>query len=194
VLLRPQFGTHLSEDTLEEYAFGRIEDPQLGEIEEHLLICETCQEALARVDAYIRLMKVAAAQPIVTRPRRRFAAYIVAGLIAAGLALTLVFALPGKSGPPEVVDLVSMRGAEMARMHAGRAADLRISAIGIADGVYRVDVVDWVGRVMWTGPAQSAGERMLVAEPKALRAGLYWVRLYSVQGELLREFGIDSVR
>src|SRR5579863_2885618 len=51
---------HLSEETLEEYAFNRLSEAEAEPLEEHLLVCGACQEKLREVDDYIRLMKRAA--------------------------------------------------------------------------------------------------------------------------------------
>lgn len=41
---------HPTEEALAQYSEGRLEEPQLGEIEEHLLVCERCREVLTRLD------------------------------------------------------------------------------------------------------------------------------------------------
>ena len=43
---------HASDERLEQYALGSLEEPLLGEIEEHLLLCSQCQEHLKAIDAY----------------------------------------------------------------------------------------------------------------------------------------------
>lgn len=48
---------HASEELLEEYSFGRICEPQLGQLEEHLLICLECQSALDDIEEYKVFMK-----------------------------------------------------------------------------------------------------------------------------------------
>jgi hypothetical protein len=46
--------THIEDDTLELYAVGRIKaERELARIEEHLLICTTCQDRLQAEDAFI---------------------------------------------------------------------------------------------------------------------------------------------
>jgi hypothetical protein len=52
---------HPSSDELEAYALGLWSDADLEKVEEHLLICERCQNELARTDQFIRAMKSAAA-------------------------------------------------------------------------------------------------------------------------------------
>ncbi len=185
------FGRHISDDRLEEYAFGRLCDPELSAVEEHLLVCEECQALLAGVDEWIGLMKEAGkssgSPPPVAAPRRWG---YVAALIAAGLAV--FFLIPSKAVNSEPVDLVAMRGPQMAHVHAGNAAELRIELPDLADGEYRIEVVDSLGRAVWTGAVRAEGRRIRVSEPKPLRAGVYWVRLYTSAGKLMREFGLES--
>jgi anti-sigma factor RsiW len=41
---------HLTDERLAEYSKGRLDEPQLGEVEEHLLICERCRVRLTEFD------------------------------------------------------------------------------------------------------------------------------------------------
>ena len=187
-----KIGGHLGEETLEEYAFGRLVEPELGRVEEHLLVCEDCQDALAEIDKYIGLMKAAMAEPAVRVSARRRFSFVAAGSIAAGVAIAALLPRLGPSLPPETVKLVSMRGAEIAHLSANHAADLRIEMPDLPDGEYRVEVVDAAGGPVWSGIAWAVGNQLRVSEPKRLRSGVYWIRLYSASGELLREFGLKS--
>ena len=191
-----KFGAHLSEETLEEYAFGRVLEPEAASIEEHLLVCEQCQDTLGDIDEYILLMKAATREqaplPALVRPKRRLAPYVAAGTIAAGVAVAALLPSVRPVRPAETVELQSLRGVEMPRIHADHPADLRITVPDLPDAPYRVEVVDASGGTVWSGRAVASGRRIRVLEPKALRAGAYWVRLYSENGELLREFGLES--
>jgi hypothetical protein len=51
----PSVPVHPTEDLLEEYSFGRVLEPALAPLEEHLLDCTLCQERLLAVDEYTRL-------------------------------------------------------------------------------------------------------------------------------------------
>ena len=111
------------------------------------------------------------------------------------MAAALMAAWMFPRGPSfEVVELVAMRGPQLARVHEGSAAELSIEMPDLADGFYRLDVVDASGGVLWSGRTSARYGRIREREPKALRAGVYWVRLYSDAGDLLREFGIESIR
>lgn len=54
---RPSVLVHATEELLEEYSFGRIREPQLGWLEEHLLICPQCQSELDDIEEYKAFMK-----------------------------------------------------------------------------------------------------------------------------------------
>jgi hypothetical protein len=41
---------HISDERLAQYSEGRLVEPQLGEVEEHLLICEQCCARLTKFD------------------------------------------------------------------------------------------------------------------------------------------------
>jgi hypothetical protein len=41
---------HVPDDWLEEYSKGELLEPRLGQLEEHLLICELCCERLTKAD------------------------------------------------------------------------------------------------------------------------------------------------
>lgn len=193
-------GSHIPEDTLEEYALGRVPESQSSPIEEHLLVCESCQKRLGDIDEYILLMKHATSQPhsvgspaSKTEPwRSKRVRYIVGGTIAAGLAAAIFLPQSGALPPAEKVDLVAMRGAEMTHIHAGRPVDFHIELPDLLDGTYRIDVVDSGGRVVWSGPGSARGKELRVREPKALKAGVYWVRLFAAGGDEVREFGLES--
>jgi len=41
---------HVSDEWLEQYSRGALVEPQLGQLEEHLLTCEQCCERLTTFD------------------------------------------------------------------------------------------------------------------------------------------------
>jgi anti-sigma factor RsiW len=41
---------HISDERLTQYSEGRLEEPDLGPVEEHLLICEQCRTRLTTFD------------------------------------------------------------------------------------------------------------------------------------------------
>jgi hypothetical protein len=185
---------HPDQDVFEDYAFDRLAGNDAAGFEEHLLICEECQETLAKTDEYIQVMKAATAAYIAghtktSRSRRK-------GLHwnAAAAALLLLTCLTGllswrtPVGDRTTIVLDSYRGAvAVPQGIAGRPLDLQIDLKEVrpASG-YRVEVVDATGRRVWFGgpPAHLT---------KGLSEGAYWVRLLTDNGEWLREYSL-SVR
>jgi anti-sigma factor RsiW len=55
-------GEHLNEEAAEKYSLGQLSAKKVAEIEQHLLICETCQQAVIAADAYVAAMSKAAAK------------------------------------------------------------------------------------------------------------------------------------
>lgn len=48
-----------TDDMLEEYSFERLAPKATEDLEEHLLICQSCQNRLKSIDEYIGVMKAA---------------------------------------------------------------------------------------------------------------------------------------
>jgi hypothetical protein len=59
-----------------------------------------------------------------------------------------------------------------------------------ADLSCRAEVVNSSGRQVWSGNVRIADQSLSIQVDGPLRAGAYWVRLYSSAGQLLREFGL----
>ncbi len=201
------FDSHPSEDFLEEYAFDRLSELDCAEFEEHLLICPRCQHNLHKTDEYISLMKRGAMEWQSDKASRatasRSAAWrssIAAVLGVGAVTAALAVAIPHYSGRPSPsafpVELVALRGGEgpaMARARSGAAIGIMIDTTDLDDRhALRVAVVDASGKPVWAGDARepNAGTRISARIDTRLRAGVYWIRLYSSRGELLREFGL----
>ncbi len=191
---------HPDEEAFEDYVFDRLSEKRIGDFEEHLLVCERCQTALADTSEYVRLMKAATSSyaghprimPSRAAPRWRDGSLRWNTAAAAILLLTCMTALlswrnPG--GDPKTVELQAYRGGSsslQAIAPAGRALDLRIDLRDVrpAPG-YRVEIVDATGRRVWFG-----GTPALLSN--GLGPGDYWVRLATDTGEPLREFGLHA--
>jgi hypothetical protein len=190
---------HPDEDVFEDYAFERLGESEIAHFEEHLLVCERCQQTLARTDDYIRLMKAATSvfagglreTPAIPRtvPIRRDEGLrwnAAAAAILLFTCLTALFSWRNPSGDPKVVELQAYRGESRMQSEApaGRILDLKIDLKDVGPaGAYRVEVVDATGHRVWFG-----GTPALVSP--GLSPGDYWVRLATDTGEPLREFGL----
>jgi hypothetical protein len=184
--------THPGEDVFENYAFERLSDRETTDFEEHLLICERCQDKLAQSDEYIGLMKAAASayvkdhhgsvRPLWRERGLRRSAATAAILLVTCLTALLSWRTP--SGEPKTIVLDAYRGAA-SFAPSGQPLDLTIDLKDVrpAPG-YRIEIVDATGRRVWFGgtPARLT---------KGLSPGVYWVRLATDTGEPLREFGLN---
>jgi anti-sigma factor RsiW len=203
------FRDHPDEDVLEEYALGRLNDAKAAVLEEHILVCEHCQSALAETDDYIRLMKFAASRPLEIPPRRSGKrAAIAAGVLTA--ASIAVFVLLKPNPPPASVTLASYRGGAAGsggtmglggagvlvnRAAAGHPLDLSISAADVPPAAeYHLEVVTSTGKSIWNGPVSAGDGRLSAHLARSLSAEMYWVRLYALsapRAELLAEYGLQ---
>ncbi len=208
-----EFEVHPSEGTLEEYCFNRLPESAVETVEEHLFACPSCQDALEDLDEYIQLMKAGTAQCEVAAAsiKRTLAsrswAYVRTvkpgpGAVA-GLAILCVMAAltvkmgPRPSGTPALdasVSLSAFRGGDDAavnRAPAGQPLELSIDVTDLPASVaYRVEVVNATGQRIWDATVPASNGKLAARVSKGLNPGIYWIRLYSGPGKLLREFGL----
>jgi len=203
----PSVPVHPTEDLLEEYSFGRVLEPALAPLEEHLLDCTLCQARLLAVDEYTALMKAGLAamerERESTNPSRRFAIPRVPGfpvVLTAAVMLVLVGVTIGwrlqprsGSGSATAVKLTALRGGDgegVAHAPFGRPLELTVDRTDLPpELMYRLEVVSSTGRALWSGAAQIAAQTLSARVTTRLAPGAYWVRLYSGD-QLRREFGL----
>ena len=226
---RPSVLVHPTEELLEEYSFGRICEPQLGWLEEHLLICPQCQWNLDGIEEYKVFMKTglaafeserkARAEPVGSPTRadssvgfslRRVLSFhfawpgipVTRSLLAAAVLLVVAGTTatwrtrssPVATAPVATIKLIALRGGEgdIARAPSGRPLELVFGRTDLhADLSYRAEVVNSSGHQVWSGNVRIAEQSLSIQVGAPLRAGAYWVRLYSSAGQLLREFGLS---
>jgi hypothetical protein len=189
---------HPTGELLEEYGFGRVREPALAALEEHLLVCSLCRTRLEELDEYAACMKAVLAglerggqaSPAISLPW--FAPPQIPGAPALLLAaLLLVFvgatiAWHAKPVPPTAtVQLAALRGGEsdgLSPAPSDRPLDLTLDGANLppAPG-YRLELVNQSGRKIWSGEANRTGTRLSAHVAGGLRPGVYWVRLYSSQ-------------
>ncbi len=205
----PSVPVHPSEDLLEEYSFGRVLEPALAPLEEHLLDCTLCQARLLAVDEYTALMKAGIAameRERDVRPSLRFALPRMPGypvVFAAAVMMVLVGVTLGWRAQPSspaavayaasAVKLTALRGGDgegVARAPFGHPLELTVDRSDLpAAGPYRLEVVSSTGFPLWSGAAQIAPRNLSARVTTRLALGAYWVRLYSGD-QLRREFGL----
>jgi len=54
---RDSFTDHISDDLLEAYALGKLEDAELAFAEEHLLVCAECRDRLVVIEGFVSVLK-----------------------------------------------------------------------------------------------------------------------------------------
>jgi hypothetical protein len=146
--------------------------------------------------------------PVANKTRMIARTAWAAGLgLACAAGLLLFKTAPAQSAA--AVPLVAFRGGEdLSGVHAPAATPLDLQA-DIADlpgadlpgadlpgadppgaNAYRLEVVDVAGQPIWNQTIPASRGALSAHLPKGLRAGVYWVRLYSRSGDLLREFSL----
>jgi anti-sigma factor RsiW len=197
------FHVHPTEDLLDEYIFGRLQEPALSILEDHLFTCCSCQSTLAELDDYVRAAKIALAelQHASLAPAAAPPAWArLPGNTTAIWALGLVLVLSGSAmiwrrmqTPPETVTatLTAFRGGNAAALMLALIIDTTSLPAARA---YRLQIVNASGNNAWSGEAMASGEKLSAHLSKGLGPGVYWVRLYEPQipgdAGLLREFGL----
>jgi len=202
----PSVPVHPTEDLLEEYSFGRVLEPALAPLEEHLLDCTLCQDRLLAVDEYTALMKAGIAaierEGAVAGASPRFAIPRAPVVLAGAAMLLLVGVTIGWRLQPAAavtftsamtVPLTALRGGDgdgVARAPFGRPLDLTVERRDLPGAdAYRLEVVSSSGQLLWSGAAQVEAQRLSARVTTRLAPGAYWVRLYAGD-QLRREFGL----
>ena len=176
---------HLEEEEIERYSLAASPECELSRVEEHLLLCSSCRQKVEASDRYVHSMRRAATQ-IRAEEKRAPRWTGMALLLAAAMILASVLLIRGRAPAPFAVSLAATRGvAPTAHAPAGVPLALHLDVAGLpASASYRVEMVDGNGKQVWHGnfPGGPA---------KALASGIYFVRLYSPTGDLLREYGLE---
>src|SRR5690242_9702612 len=106
---------HASDDDLELYSLGRLDEPELGKVEEHLLICAECQARLERQDEFTNAARSALehlqveSAAVSVGSRWGWRTFTLAGALAVAAAVLVMFALHPRQA--QDVQLIAHRGA-----------------------------------------------------------------------------------
>jgi hypothetical protein len=196
----PSVVAHPTEDVLEEYAFCRLSEKDLAKVENHLLICPNCQEALLRLDQFILAMKENSSEDARSGSAQSGrGAYVGYGTaIAIAVAALMVAAVAPEIHRTRVetpVQLVAFRGGENGALISAQAGSTLNLKVDLSDltpsALYRLQIVDAQGIPVWTTESRASGSSFEVKMSPGLDRGVYWIRLYS-GSELLREFGLRA--
>lgn len=193
---------HIEEDVLELYAMGKLAEPEVEPVEEHLLICHHCQDQLAEADNYIQTFRAAAKQleakpvrePILARFGRLFKMprFAMVPALAAVAAIVVMVRTYDTNQSLQTVELRALRNAESAgTAAAGKPIQLKLGAEGLSpENRYQAEIVDERGGRVFSGETAWAAGWLSLKVDKKLEKGLYWVRLSNPAetGKLIREY------
>jgi hypothetical protein len=197
---------HLDENEVELYSMGEIPEGESARVEEHLLICSNCQQRVAQSDVYVAAMRFAAKSVRTEeatakvaskthfwkesgqRTRARTAG--VVAMILAGASLAIYYPVHTRfratKSQPFAVSLVANRGIGMPQVPAARDLEIACDLTGLPHlSSYRLEVVSGAGQRI--RQMDTTGR----AKIPALAQGAYFVRLYTPDGQLLREYGLQ---
>ena len=190
--------SHLLPEEIERYSAGGATDDEAARWDEHLLVCDECRRLVSEQDDFRVAMRSAARGLRQSKQERTAWAWHWTPLwvpVAAAVAVLLVVAvmfLPRWNGrqAPFAVTLTTARGpAAAAHAPARTPLSLTPDLTGLPQSAsFRLEVVDAMGRPVWQGDyAGSAGKVSL----PGLAAGVYFARINSRDGALLREYALE---
>jgi hypothetical protein len=187
---------HVTDEQLEMYAVGRLSEPEVGVIEEHLLICSACQQRLMQEDEFFRALRGVGPEFDTTTPRLpasvrwRWPAVVCAGAAAtaAGIMLTTFASRPA---PLYEVTLETARGLDDPNRTRAGLIRIHVDTTQLQQSsMWNVQVVNAAGARVWEGTITEHG-RSITAEIGKLRRGQYWVRVVLPGAEEpVREFSL----
>jgi hypothetical protein len=188
---------HLDLEELEKYLKGAEAIEDVVPVEEHLLICEYCQNRIQETEEYLVALRLAAHQ--VRRDERvgtqsrgwKLPTWSFAWVATAAACCLLLVGAALRWQPPlpsVAVSLEALRG-DGTHAPAGRKLVLHPDLVGLPDSPsYRLEVVDRTGRPLRQGTVSKNQTSMNLP---ALSAGPYFVRVYRPEGDLLREYSLE---
>ena len=197
-------GPHLDSAEIEQYSMGTLPEPRTADFEEHLLACESCQDQLLEMEAYVNAVRSVSPKLRATRRTHweRWAGWPWPAWVAATVvvAAALFVAREGMTVPARRAEMAilvlqasrGIDGVDGAQASAGQPLLLRIDLTEIPQSsAYRLEIVDSPGKPEWVGAAVPEDGTIAKQLPKGLSAGRHYVRLYGASGELLREFRLQ---
>jgi anti-sigma factor RsiW len=204
--MRLESKRHPDEEVIEKYSLGDLSEGEVTRVEEHLLICESCQNRVTESDRYVAAMQSVSAQIRRGTPRTEdrpwyYPRLVPSLLVAAGLLFLGAVGLEWgakwneilhTAEPTFAINLVANRGGGIdAKAPAGRPLTLQLDLAGLPpEASFRLEMVDGVGKRVWQGAVISQGSQAVASVPK-MASGTYFLRTYAPSGKLLREYGLE---
>lgn len=183
-------------EALEQFSLGRVSEAEKELFEEHLLICPVCQQRFEEAERYVLAVRAAAAElrraPVPKQSRWTLPRLVpvLAGIALLIIGFVTITKFTADQPLPLAISLTATRGTVPGgKVPAGRSLAVAPDLTGITvPGPYRLEIVDERGNVTWQGRYERADGAATVP---AQRAGAHFVRVYSISGELLREYGLE---
>jgi len=213
-----KIGSHAPEELLERYAMYNLCEAEAEALEDHLMFCRQCQDALDSVENFLlsarqasRLVRQEAlAEDVRTSFWRRLARFLglspeigwrsaswyvmpAAAVVMAGIAGVLMIA-PSQTPEYQRVALSAVRGSEAGVVTSSELLELQLNTVGLQrDSAFRVEIVNAAGETLQQAVAQPVADAMSVRLQSRLAPGQYWVRVYSAASSVLvREYSLRS--
>ena len=189
---------HQTDEQLELYALGRLPEDGVAAVEEHLLVCSSCQEKLDDREAFALAMRQAIAGEPATAARRDWFGWLRQPTLSWAVGFTVLVVAAGlywnsdsRSIPLLAsLQLTAVRG-EMPSTTEARETDLTLTDAPPDAALLRVEVIDFAGKIVWNSTLSTRG-RGRVRVMKRLAPGDYFVRLYDAAGKFLHEYGFHT--
>jgi hypothetical protein len=204
--MRLETNRHPSEEEIEKYSLGDMSEEECSRFEEHILICEFCQNRVTESDNFVSTMQAAGAQirQEGLKARKRWWSlpqWAATLAVAAAVLFSAVVGLGwvarrnsnrGDAQPSVVVNLMATRGNPIGAIApAGRTLAIQLDLAGLSpESSFRVEMVNGRGERVWQGTAVTKDAVGIATVPKMAR-GQYFLRTYAPSGQLLREFGLE---
>jgi hypothetical protein len=88
--------------------------------------------------------------------------------------------------------LTAMRGEEApVEVKGGGVLELQLDARGLPTSAVDAEIANRMGSISWQGKGTANSGLVSIQLKDSLKPGLYWVRLYGDDRELLREYGLN---
>ena len=189
---------HPSEDALERFLLHQSSEDELEYVETHILACEACVENLEALELQINATKVALQYLEAEPPRKQMAKaagvwkswFTIPRLSFAGGFAALACAVIFFSIPRDAA-LTAYRGTETAIVSEWHPLHMHLNATDLSEGPVTVELVDRTGSQLWKGASAVRRDIVDVNLPRIMKSGPHFLRLYTSQGELLREYAFE---
>src|SRR5271165_835252 len=188
VIVQTKINSHVGEDTMERYVLGHLPVELSSVLEEHVILCETCQTRLEQIEEYVRIAAAAGTElqadaKAVAPWYRDFSWLAIPKPVWAGaLALLMLsVAIPiyrSLDGQTEEVSMKAVRGPVAHASHGKLVLRIDTSTIQHVTS-FQIELVRANGEIVWQGPADASNNQLRLPFPTKIDPGWYSVRLYS---------------